>query len=81
MFHPVFFIMAIVPCFCSDLVFNGTRSLTGGDIVKNCQIGLLGTVDGTCNCRNDKPFFHVLNNETYGCTTFQKVCRGKNLLF
>ena len=71
-------VVMVVPCFCSDNMFKGNRSLVGGDTVRDCQLGLLGTKDGTCNCREDKPFFHVLNNETFGCTTFQKVCQGKH---
>ena len=71
--------LVVVPyCLCAaDPAFQGHRNVTGGDTLKDCEIGLLGTVDGTCNCKDDKPFFNVLNNVTYGCTTFQIVCPGK----
>lgn len=81
MFRLGFFVMVVIPCFCSGLVLKGNRNLTGGDVLRDCPQGLLGTYDGTCNCRKEKPFFHVLNNETYGCTTSKKVCQGKSLYF
>jgi len=49
-----------------------------GDVIQDCRLGLLGTVNGDCMCRSDKPFFHVLGNESYGCTTYNLVCKGKD---
>ncbi|XP_066934069.1 uncharacterized protein [Clytia hemisphaerica] len=67
-------LVLILPCLCQGLEFIGKRNLTGGDTIKNCEEGLLGTVDG-CKCRLDKPIFHVLNNESYGCTNFKQICK------
>ena len=72
--------VALMSSFSSSeesLQFQGTRNMTG-DVFKECQQDLSGTVNGGCMCRDDKAFFHVLGNESYGCTTFKLVCKGKN---